>query len=167
MTIFDKLVDINVEFEKLLSNEVFDELVVIHQLLVINLCPALQFHLFWVILPLYLDSYQGKAYQLQHFVRITLEFQTHVEGSSLKLLIDDNLLVSVGAKRVLWVGVFGWRFVSSGIQPLGLILRRSLVLHEVVDLGTPLSSRCLHLSELVVLTPLEPLVNLVEPLQMH
>ena len=115
MTIFDKLVDINVEFEKLLSNEVFDELVVIHQLLVINLCPALQFHLFWVILPLYLDSYQGKAYQLQHFVRITLEFQTHVEGSSLKLLIDDNLLVSVGAKRVLWVGVFGWRFVSSGI----------------------------------------------------
>lgn len=73
MTIFNELIDVNVEFEELLSNEVLDELVVIHQFLVVNFCPALQFHLLWVILPLNLYSDQSEADQFQHLVRVSLE----------------------------------------------------------------------------------------------
>lgn len=91
-----------------------------------------------------------------------------MEGSSLELLVDDHLLVSVSAEGVFRVSVLGWGLVSSSIKPLRLGLwYYSLVLHEVIDLSASLSSCCLHLSQLVVFTPLEPLVYLVQPLQMH
>lgn len=50
-----EFVDVYVEFEKLLSNEVFDEFIVVDKFLIVNLGSALQFHLLGIVLPLDLN----------------------------------------------------------------------------------------------------------------
>jgi len=56
-TILDQFVDIDVELEEVLPDEVFDELVVVHQLLVVHLGPALQLHFLGIVLPLYFNLF--------------------------------------------------------------------------------------------------------------
>jgi len=71
---------VNVELEELLSNEILDKLIVVDQFLVVNLGSALELHLFGVVLPLNLDLDQCEAYELQHFLGVSHEFHTNVEG---------------------------------------------------------------------------------------
>lgn len=95
LIILDQLVYVNIELKELLSDEVLDELVVIDQLLVVNLCSAFEFHFLGVILPLDLDTDEGEAYKLQHLLWVTLELDTDIETAWLKLLVYDLLLVPV------------------------------------------------------------------------
>jgi hypothetical protein len=131
----------------LLSDKVLDEFVVIDQLLIINLGPALQFHLIGVILPLDLDLDEREAHQLEHLVRVSLELHAHMEGAWLLLLSNQLLLVLVIlAEGVLWVAVTPGVLVPLIVQPLGI----SLVLKH---------------RQLALIIPLKPLVNLIHALQ--
>lgn len=86
MVVLYQLIDISVEFEKLLADEIFNELIIVYNLLVINLGPAFQLHFLWIILPLNVVLHQRIADQLEHFMRVSLEFYTNMEGPCLILL---------------------------------------------------------------------------------
>ena len=102
-----KLIDINIELEKLLSDEILNELVIINQFLVIDFGAALEFHLFRVVLPLDFDLDKGSADQFEHLLRITLEFHTHMERPLLLNLEVKLTLISpwVCAERIFRVRV--------------------------------------------------------------
>jgi len=161
LTIFNKLIYIDIEFEKLLSNEILNELVIVYKFLIINFRSALQFHFLWIVLPFDLNFDQGKADELQHLMWISLELESNMESSSLQLLIDYYLLIPICAERVLWVSMFHRLFISIHVKPLSIILNCIWLLHEVVDLRATLASCSLNLSKLVVFTSLESLMDLV------
>lgn len=83
----DDLVDVDEELQEVLSDEVFNELVVINQFLVVYLGSALKLHFFRVILPLDLDVNESETHQLQHLKWFTLELDTDVKGTWLQRVV--------------------------------------------------------------------------------
>lgn len=61
LSVLGKLIDVNVKLEEVLSYEVFDEAVIVNQLLVIDLCAALKLHFLRVELPFDLDLLERVA----------------------------------------------------------------------------------------------------------
>ena len=57
------LVNVDEELQEVLSDEVFNELVIVNQLLVIYFRPALQFHFTRVVLPLNLNFHEDEAHK--------------------------------------------------------------------------------------------------------
>ena len=101
-TIFHEFVYVHVEFQELLSDEVFDKFIIVHKFFIINFCAAFEFHLFLVILPFYLYFDKNKADHFQHFFWLASEFETNVESSGQELMVHCGL-VSITTERVLWV----------------------------------------------------------------
>ena len=96
-----ELIDINVKLEELLPNEIFDELIIVNQFLIIHLGSTFEFHLLGIILPFNFDFSEGVTYQFQHFVRITLEFHAHMEWVGLHLLRNQaDLIIPFVTERV-------------------------------------------------------------------
>ena len=48
---FHLFINVNIKLKELLSNEIFNEFVIIHQLVVVNLCPTFKLHFLCVVLP--------------------------------------------------------------------------------------------------------------------
>mmetsp|Transcript_31428 Transcript_31428/g.48038 ORF Transcript_31428/g.48038 Transcript_31428/m.48038 type:complete len:342 (-) Transcript_31428:895-1920(-) len=171
-SVFDKFIDVHVEFEELLSYEVLDELVVVHQLLVVNLGAAFQLHLLGVVLPLDLDLHKSEADEPEHFMRVALELHTDVEGSLLHLLLNEDLLVAVAAEGILGVLVLGKGLELLVVPPEPVVLGRLhfVFTHEVVKLGAlqvgvASAVVVVEVGHLVLVIAQEPLLNLIEPLQ--
>ena len=139
--LLDKLINIDIKFEELLPNKVFDELVVVNEFFIVNLGAAFQFHFLGVILPLDLYLDQGSADQLQHLVWITKELHAHmVRSLLLNLHIQLTLVCSaVHAEWILNISMFGQSSILWQIEP-NLFLVHTLatefhILHLILSLG--------------------------------
>ena len=97
VVLLDQFINVNVEFEELLPNEVFNELVVIDELLIVDLRSAFQFHFLGVVLPLDLYLHECAAHKLQHFVWITEELHAHVIRA---LLLHLNVKLALVTPRI-------------------------------------------------------------------
>ena len=118
--ILSYFVYINVKFEELLPNKVFNKSVIINKFFVINLGSALKLNFFllstwWGIkLPLDFHLDESKAHDPKHFFGVTLKFQSNVERSRHQnLLIYLHLVILILGKRV-----FGMCYPVSRSVPL-------------------------------------------------
>ena len=102
LSVLGKLIDVYVKLEEVLSNEVFDEAVIVNQLLVIDLRAALQLHFLRVELPFDLDLLERVADQSEHLLSVALELESNVEGTRLQhLRVQINLVVAVLSEWIL------------------------------------------------------------------
>jgi hypothetical protein len=147
----------------LLSNEIFNEFVIIDYLVVINFCPAFKLHFLCQVLPFNFNLDQSQANKLQHLVRLTLEFHSNVECTLRRLLLWVT-------RRTKWVSrvhesLRGLVFLQ--IEPLFVTFGRLFIFlfHKIIYLLSFIFL-VLYLSILVFIISIEPLFNFGESCEM-
>jgi len=127
-------IDVNIKLQELLPDEVLDELIIIHELLVVDFCPAFELHFFRIKLPFNFNFNQCFAYKLEHFLWISLELHSDVECSMLLHLDIQLTLIEfvVNTEWILWINVLGRRLIPGQIQPNSPLVSAFLSLQFIV-----------------------------------
>lgn len=129
----------------MLPDEVFDEAVIINQLLVVDLCAALQLHFLRVELPFDLDLLEREADKSEHLLSVALELESDVEGARLQhLRVQINLVIAVLREWILRTDNSFRHGVAREVQPgsplqdhplFVLLVALNLVIRRVLDIG--------------------------------